>query len=1002
MAATLAGLNEAQRAAVASPASVLQVLAPPGSGKTKTLTARVAHLIAHEGLAPRNIIVCTFTVKAAREMKERIRSLVGNGVESQLVLGTFHSVARRFLVAYGHLIGLPKNFGIADSQDSLAILKRIIKRRPGALEPSAARSRISSLKAKGIACDQHASSKSVEKQEFALIYSDYEENLKLSNLLDYDDILLRCVELLRHQPGCVSHVEAVLIDEFQDTNNVQYELMCLFAQHRNSITIVGDPDQSIYGFRSAEIKNLKRMQRQFADTMVIVLEENYRSSGSILLSALEVIEQDESRPAKKLLPTHCTGERPVLRRIPSAHAEAEWIVTEIQRCMLLTGNMFIRSDFAILLRSASLSRHIESAFGKAGIPYRMVGGLKFFDRAEIKVVLDYLRVINLPDHSNALLRVLNVPSRKIGDVTIKNLVHEAENRKMTLWNVVLQIAQGSRRPDTKLSTQAETGLKAFVNVILTSRAKLLQPTESPFSLGEFIHGLLKRLRFQDFLKKAYPSEEFETRWSNVEELVAQASDPSMISEGPSLGIEQDLSEDGGTERNDSTTREDALARFLANILLSTDIERNSETEPVTEQVTISTIHAAKGLEWPVVFIPAAFEGSIPHSRAEDTDEERRLLYVGMTRAQSLLYVSCPTKNSQGEQTKMSHFLPEKSIYKWFSKQGPSFTFCTVQDLARILRRPCPSQADIFKTSEPLEAKEDDFWPLDGERPDNGSSRRTWEDRDSSVTVHDPYKRRRVESRELITGAAAQTTMHRQDQYSMATTTLPVSFVSASTQLRQFGAVEPLKRKHDQTEVKSRSNSRPGVDNDETALKRSSKQRDGQGSITNFFVRSAQEGVDSECSTARTTVTTSQHVEVRSSTEPKQPRKPLQPVRNASLKNVESIATIIPPLLAEHKLCAARTAAQRFRPSDGSEEENKTYGFLSSSPVREYNEAHATVDGSLVRTQSGQDGARTVSVLYASSTTIQSLPHKKSLGMRRSVQGWTAATNKPFQAPGRTR
>jgi DNA helicase II / ATP-dependent DNA helicase PcrA len=377
----LANLNSSQRAAVSSSAQTLAILAGPGSGKTHTLTSRTAWLLRHEGLQPWNIIVATFTVKAAREMKERIGKLLGDGLEAKLVLGTFHSIARRYLARYGHLINIPRDFGIADSSDSLAIIKRIVKRHNLTIDAAAARSRISGRKAKGAEAQpfgsgKHSSSKSLEVQEFEICYNEYEDALKRSNLLDYDDLLLRCVDLLRAYPSCVSNIEAVLIDEFQDTNLVQFDLMRLFASQRKRVTIVGDPDQSIYGFRSAETKNFKRMLKQYPETVTIPLEENYRSSGAILLTALEVIQQDEGRISKSLLPTHNVGTRPVLRKLASAHDEAEWIITEIKRCLTLTGNIMTFDDVAILLRSASLSRHIESALGKAGIPYRMVGQSK--------------------------------------------------------------------------------------------------------------------------------------------------------------------------------------------------------------------------------------------------------------------------------------------------------------------------------------------------------------------------------------------------------------------------------------------------------------------------------------------------------------------------------------------------------------------------------------------------------------------------------------------------
>lgn len=373
----LVNLNPSQQAAVSSFADTLAILAGPGSGKTHTLTSRTAWLLA-QGLQPWNVIVATFTVKAAREMKERIGKLIGNGMESKLILGTFHSIARRYLARYGHLIDIKKDFGIADSADSLAIIKRIVKKNNFIIDPKITRSRISGKKARGAGYrdkepENKSGAKTVDAQEFEICYAEYEEALKRSNLLDYDDLLLRCVDLLRHHPSCVSNVEAVLIDEFQDTNIVQFDLMRLFAAQRKRVTIVGDPDQSIYGFRAAEQKNYKRLLKMYPETVTISLEENYRSSGAILLTALNIIEQDSSRVAKSLLATHTVGTRPVLRKLSDAHKEAEWIITEIQRIRGLTGELLDLNDFAILLRSAALSRLIESALGKAGIAYRMVG-----------------------------------------------------------------------------------------------------------------------------------------------------------------------------------------------------------------------------------------------------------------------------------------------------------------------------------------------------------------------------------------------------------------------------------------------------------------------------------------------------------------------------------------------------------------------------------------------------------------------------------------------------
>ena len=654
MESILEGLNAAQHAAVTSPFDVLQILAPPGSGKTKTLTSRVAYLLAHHGYKPWDILCLTFTIKSSREMRERIAKLIGNGMEARMILGTFHSVCRRYLVSYGHLIGLRKGFGIADSSDSSSIIKRIIKRLKFNIEPRKAQSRISSSKSRGIGyaelAQEAAKKKNIDNEEFACVFEAYEHQLEKSNLLDYDDLLLRCVDLLRQHPTCVSNVEVVLIDEFQDTNLVQFDLMRLFAAKRKRVTTVGDPDQSIYGWRSAEIKNLARMRKQYPDTLVIRLEDNYRSSGAILLAAREVIEQDESRVPRPLLPTHCPGTVPVLRRLPSAEIEASWIVSEIRRSSGMTGGMLAYSDFAILLRSASLSRTIESAMGKAGLPYRMVGGQRFFDRTEIKILLDYLRVVSQPDNNDALVRIVNVPPRGLGVTTMKALLEEAETKGRSMWSFSRDVVQGHTITKTRISRPAEQRLSSFINLILTARRKLIDTTTN-FSLSELLQYVLKKLEFQEYLKKAHELDH-EARWANVEELLAQASDCTQpkgeITMDSEHGVDL-LPQIEGLEQKQGNAAEEALSMFLANVALATELQREDESEEgetTKACITISTIHAAKGLEWPVVFIPSTYEGSLPHSRAEDTNEERRLLYVAMTRAQALLYMSCPTKNSQ--------------------------------------------------------------------------------------------------------------------------------------------------------------------------------------------------------------------------------------------------------------------------------------------------------------------------------------------------------------------
>lgn len=654
-------------------------------------------------------------------MKARIAKQIGGGMEAKLILGTFHSVCLRYLYSYGQLIGLRKGFTIVDASDSKAIILRIMKRHKLTIDANVARSRISKCKARNESywdIQQKNKKKSVDQQEFQIVYEAYQGHLEASNLLDYDDLLTFCVQLLTAYPECVSNVDAVLIDEFQDTNNVQFMLMRLFAQRNKRITTVGDPDQSIYGWRSAEIKNLERMRNLYPDIHVIHLEDNYRSSGAILQAAQEVIEQDSSRPQKSLQATHCGGTPPVLRMLFSVEAEAQWVVAEMKRCMALTGEKVLDfSDFAILIRSASQSRQLELAMGHAAMPYRMVGGVRFFDRVEIKILLDYLRTIAHPSNSDAIARIVNIPPRGVGKDTTKELLEEATHVGRPLWDLIKDIVRGEGRCRTKISKQAERGLASFFNIIETVKKNLNgeKTATSPYELLEL---LIKRLEFKRYLEKTYPDDTENVRWANVEELLVQASDIDPRPEA----LEEDMDAlptlDDVEQREVGVPAEEALSRFLSNVALATEIqtekEQDSEGRP-RPSITLSTMHAAKGLEWPVVFIPSVYHGSIPHSRAEDHDEERRLLYVAMTRAQALLYLSCPTRSSRGDETTLSPFLDTKEVRSCLLNQGPSIHAHRVFDICSILRRDPPSYDDLIEAEKRTQYLDDDEfkWPLDG-------------------------------------------------------------------------------------------------------------------------------------------------------------------------------------------------------------------------------------------------------------------------------------------------
>ncbi|PFH62967.1 hypothetical protein XA68_10718 [Ophiocordyceps unilateralis] len=712
-AVVLQSLNKAQKHAVTSNASTVAILAGPGSGKTHTLTARVVWLVQQAGYKPCDIIIATFTVKAAKEMRKRISNVLGRQLESTFVLGTFHSIARRYLAKYGRLIGLDSKFGIADDGDSKAIIQRICKRLSLNIEPSHAKAWISKRKSRGASPAPSQSTKqSPVTPALLTCFEEYQAHLSRANLLDYDDLLVRCVELLQQHPSCVSNIQAVLIDEYQDTNGIQYELMKLFAQERQRITIVGDPDQSIYGWRSADIRNLGRLLRDFRETEEVALEENYRSSQLILSLALNVIQQDRKRYQKRLVPVHSKGLKPVLRKLKSSVAEGEWIVSEIRRIMMLCGKMLVHEDVAILLRSASLSRHVESALGKAGIAYRMVGGTKFYDRKEIKALLDYLRVIHQPDGNDALARIINIPRRGIGDATIKSLLNEAEQSNLSLWSLLRRHCRGGRRAKTSIRAKMEQSLATGLQIVQGLREKAERVNGAgPLSLVDLIQDLVNQLRFKEYLKSEY-AEDHEGRWANVQELVSMAGDMTRNFEALD---EEALPEIEGVEQ---ATDNDFLGRFLANVALASDAQKDDGGGDKTSLVTISTIHAAKGLEWPIVFIPSVYTGSIPHSRAEDSDEERRLLYVAMTRAKASLYLSWPLYGSHGTGGKMELSPFVSPFAAMFAAQGPSFDKCVVEEMAQVLGRERPKDKAIYDQLPMMFSMEDDLFPIEPHDRDN--------------------------------------------------------------------------------------------------------------------------------------------------------------------------------------------------------------------------------------------------------------------------------------------
>lgn len=898
-------LNNAQCRAVCSEAATVAIMAGPGSGKTHTLTSRVVWLIDAMGYQPQDVIVATFTVKAAREMQERIGKALGDGREKRMVLGTFHSIARRYLAAYGKHIGLDQKFAIADDGDSRAIINRICKRLQLGIDPVQARAWISKRKATGkewkpTPLRRKRSGEAAEgAKSFELCYREYQDHLQRSNLLDYDDLLTRCVELLQAHPACVYNVDAVLIDEYQDTNGIQYELMRLLAQKRNRITIVGDPDQSIYGWRSAEIKNLQRLFDDFPNTDQISLEQNYRSSQAILATALSVIQQDSNRYEKVLKPFHDKGTRPTLRRLKSSTKEAQWIVKEIGRLHLLSGGMLGHGDVSILLRSASLSRIIESALVQAGIAYKMVGGVKFYDRLEIKILLDYLRVVHQPANNDALARILNVPKRGVGESTIKALVEEAEQSTLSLWALLVKHCRGDRLAKTNIRKPTEHKISGeVIRLILDIQKKMDSSTdEQPYGLVDIIDEIATRVNLQRHLKEIdNDNDKFEQRWANVQEFRALGID---FNRGLNGDQEEVLPQVEGLEKSEDS---DVLAQFLANVALASDSQKGQEQD-ATSMVTISTIHAAKGLEWPIVFIPGAYDGMIPHVRSEDSNEERRLLYVAMTRAKALLYISCPLSSSSSGNVELSPFV--EPVANTFAKIGPDLDTKKLEAIGRILGRDAPTQESIYSKLPVGFSPNDDLFPADPSQQVAGDDKSGWDD---------PSPQDFGRKRPRLAGQNADYDGDKEPQWARAYATTmnqPTTFTMAS----QLGLV---------TSVSSEANRPSDAVGVNTAAVTVSKRgrtvhSAGQGTLLGFVKRDSS-AASSKAEMVAPSLPRSKMARV-------QQRKESEPLVHTSQDATRR--PLIDPDLLHHKV---KTAGHKL-PKKQQPKPGKQYPQFSSSPPR---------------------------------------------------------------------
>ena len=616
----LENLNKEQREAVQTVAGPLLILAGAGSGKTKVLTTRIAYMIKN-GVKPKNILAVTFTNKAAKEMKARLGSMIGESIVKYMWVGTFHGICGRILREnidrYSFPSGkkLDKNFTIYDDNDTSAVLKQAIKKLnldDKIYQPKLVKSVISNAKNKMQDAYAFATfARDFKSQNIAKIYEEYENILNNNNAIDFDDMLMLTVKLLDHNTEVrteyYNRFKHIMVDEYQDTNLAQYNLVNMLYTNKlaeippeRSLCVVGDVDQSIYSWRGADYTIIMNFQKDFKNTKLIKLEQNYRSTANILNVANAIIENNTERVDKVLYSNKGEGELIDYFEAQDEADEANFIVSKIKQD---SGGNY--NQYAILYRTNSQSRSLEEACMAAGVPYRIYGGLKFYDRKEIKDIVAYLKLIYNTDDSQSFRRIVNVPKRAIGDTTVKRLQEFADREDISLFAAAQRIEE-----DVEIPQRTRSKITDFVNLITKFRA-----AKDNYSLREFVtlviekSGYLAELQLQN-------TPESQADIENLQEFV-------------------NVAEEFVPEENDNV-----LGEFLAQVALVSDIDN---MDVIANNVTLMTLHAAKGLEFPVVFMAGMDEGVFPHQRTftnpSELEEERRLMYVGVTRAEEKLYLT---------------------------------------------------------------------------------------------------------------------------------------------------------------------------------------------------------------------------------------------------------------------------------------------------------------------------------------------------------------------------
>ncbi|MCL0094864.1 UvrD-helicase domain-containing protein [Dehalococcoidales bacterium] len=622
----LAELNLAQREAVEATQGPVLVLAGPGSGKTRVIAHRVAYLIRVCRVNPHRIMAVTFTNKAAREMEERLNRLVSGSVKD-LTLGTFHAICARILRQNGKAIGIDPRFVIYDEEDQLSLIKRSIQEvglDPKQHEPRAIVSAISAAKSRLLTPHHYIQhSGSYFEEVVGRVYERYQQLLTESSALDFDDLLMKAVQLFKASPEILSRYQKrylhLLVDEFQDTNLTQYELIKQLGGKYRNICVVGDPDQSIYSWRFADLRNILSFEKDYPEAKLVLLEQNYRSTKKILETASYLISANQQRKPKQLWTNNELGELTTVVETYTEQEEAQFVVSEVER--LVGQGKFSLGDCAVMYRTNAQSRVVEEAFVRYGTPYKLVAGTRFYQRREIKDIIAYLRLIHNPYDSVSLLRIINVPQRGIGKRSLSELSRWARSMGVPEYRALQLIAEQNQPPFSPRISQALAGFLNLMEGFITRSQEL--------NLVDLFDLVIERSGYKEYILSEVDGEE---RWENILELRTVAQ-----------------------QYHDFKPR-DGLAAFLEGVTLVSDVDGLDER---VDGVTLITLHQAKGLEFPVVFIVGMEDGILPHFKSFDDpaqmEEERRLCYVGVTRAKRKLYLVRAFRR-RGSSTRPSRFL----------------------------------------------------------------------------------------------------------------------------------------------------------------------------------------------------------------------------------------------------------------------------------------------------------------------------------------------------------